>query len=46
LLNLFHPFDAAIVDLVVHAVAVALVIVVIRAYGRHLWSSANFSKAA
>jgi len=46
LLNLFHPFDAAIVDLLVHAFAVALVVVVIRAYGRHLWASPNFSKSA
>jgi len=44
LLNLFHPFDAAIVDLLVHAFAVALVIAVIRGYGRHLWAAANFSK--
>ena len=46
LLNLFHPIDAAAVDLLVHALAVALVIAAIRAYGRHLWSSANFSKTA
>jgi hypothetical protein len=46
LLNLFHPFDAAIVDLLVHTVAVALVVVVIRAYGRHIWASAKFSKSA
>lgn len=44
LLNLFHPFDAAVVDLLVHAVAVALVIVVSRAVGRRLWASASFSK--
>ena len=46
LLNLFHPIDAAAVDLLVHALAVALVIAVIRAYGRRLWSSAKFSKTA
>jgi len=46
LLNLFHPFDAAVVDLLVHALAVALVIVVCRAYGARLWASPNFSKAA
>jgi hypothetical protein len=46
LLNLFHPFDAAVVDLLVHALAVALVVVVIRLYGRHLWTAANFSKPA
>ena len=41
LLNLFHPFDAAAIDLLVHLVAVALVIVVIRAYGRGLWADAR-----
>jgi hypothetical protein len=46
LLNLFHPFDAAAVDLLVHAFAVALVVVVSRAYGRRLWTAANFSKSA
>jgi len=46
LLNLFHPFDAAVVDLLVHALAVALVVVVCRAYGARLWASPNFSKAA
>ena len=39
MLNLFHPFDAAAIDLLVHLVAVALVIVVIRAYGRGLWAA-------
>jgi hypothetical protein len=46
LLNLFHPFDAAAVDLLVHAFAVALVIVVARAYGQRLWGPKNFSKSA
>jgi hypothetical protein len=46
LLNLFHPFDAAVVDLLVHAVAVALVIAASRIIGRRLWASANFSKSA
>ena len=32
LLNLFHPFDAAATDLVVHAIAVALVILAVRAF--------------
>lgn len=45
-LNLFHPFDAAAVDLLIHAVAVVLVIAVIRHYGRRLWPSGNFSQAA
>jgi len=45
-LNLFHPFDAAVVDLLVHALAVALVVVVSRVYGRRLWDFTNFSKAA
>lgn len=46
LLNLFHPFDAAVVDLLVHAFAVALVIVVSRFFGRRLWDFANISKSA
>ena len=46
LLNLFHPFDAAVVDLLVHAIAVALVIVVSRYVGRRVFASTNFSKAA
>ena len=46
LLNLFHPFDAAVVDLLVHALAVALVVVVSRIYGRRLWDLTNFSRAA
>jgi hypothetical protein len=46
LLNLFHPFDAAAVDLLVHAFAVALVIAVSRIVGRRLWASTKFSKSA
>lgn len=46
LLNLFHPFDAAVVDLLVHAFAVALVIVASRAIGMRSFDSANFSKPA
>lgn len=46
LLNLFHPFDAAAVDLLVHAFAVALVIVVSRVLGRRIFGSANFSRPA
>jgi len=45
LLNLFHPLDAAVVDLLVHAIAVALVIVVSRLIGRRIFASTNFSKA-
>ncbi len=44
LLNLFHPFDATATDLAVHAVAVALVVVVSRALGRRSFDSANFSQ--
>ena len=43
-LNLFHPFDAAVVDLLVHALAVALVVVVSRIYGRRLWDLRIFLK--
>jgi hypothetical protein len=46
LLNLFHPFDAAAVDLLVHALAVALVIVVSRLVGRRVFAFTNFSKGA
>src|SRR3954469_16913488 len=46
LLNLFHPFDAAAVDLLVHAIAVALVIVVSRLIGRRVFASANFFRSA
>lgn len=46
LLNLFHPFDAAIVDLLVHVVAVALVVAAARAYGRRLWTPTIISKLA
>lgn len=34
LLTLFHPYDAAILDLAVHAVAVAIVVLACRAMGR------------
>lgn len=43
LLNLFHPIDAAAVDLLVHAFAVALVIVISRHVGRRYLSDVNFS---
>lgn len=46
LLNLFHPFDAAAVDLLVHAFAVALVILVSRAFSRRLFGPAKFSRPA
>jgi hypothetical protein len=46
LLNLFHPFDAAIVDLLMHAFAVALVIVAGRYFGRRIWDHANLPKSA
>src|SRR5262245_15218733 len=38
LLNLFHPFDAAATDLVVHAIAVALVLLAVRAFSSRLLS--------
>lgn len=44
LLNLFHPFDAAVIDLVVHALAVALVIMASRVVGARMFSSANISQ--
>jgi hypothetical protein len=44
LLNLFHPFDAAAVDLLMHALAIALVIAVSRFLGRRVWSE-KFSKS-
>lgn len=37
LLNLFHPFDAAVLDLLVHAFAVALVIVISRIAGERMF---------
>jgi hypothetical protein len=41
LLNFFHPFDAAVTDLAVHAIAVALVVAAARAFGaRALQNSA------
>jgi hypothetical protein len=46
LLNLFHPFDAAAVDLLVHAVAVAAVIVAARVIGARAFTSANNSPRA
>jgi hypothetical protein len=46
LLNLFHPFDAAALDLLVHAVAVVAVIGVCRAYGRTVWARENISASA
>ncbi len=36
LLNFFHPFDAAVTDLAVHAVAIAIVIAAVRAVGGRL----------
>jgi hypothetical protein len=38
LLNFFHPFDAAVVDLAVHVVAVAIVIVLGRTIGRRVFA--------
>jgi hypothetical protein len=46
LLNLFHPFDAAAIDLLVHALAVAVIIVVSRVMGARIFSRANFSQQA
>jgi hypothetical protein len=46
LLNLFHPFDAAAVDLLVHAAAVVLVIGVSRAYGRRLVAADDLPQRA
>lgn len=45
LLNFFHPFDAAAIDLTVHAVAVTLVILANRAFGGLLLTQ-NFSATA
>jgi hypothetical protein len=44
LLNLFHPYDAAATDLAVHAVAVALVIILSRAIGARAFSRTNLSE--
>jgi hypothetical protein len=33
LLNFFHPFDAALSDLAVHAVAVVIVVAAVRGFG-------------
>jgi hypothetical protein len=38
LLNFFHPYDAAATDLVVHAVAVALVVVANRLFGGRIFA--------
>ncbi len=46
LLNLFHPFDAAAVDLLVHAFAVALVIIVARIVGARSFATTNISPRA
>jgi hypothetical protein len=46
LLNLFHPFDAAAVDLLVHAFAVTLVVVAGRFYGARFFASTKISQAA
>ena len=45
LLNFFHPFDAAATDLVVHAVAVALVIGVNQALGSRTLAPVTISRA-
>jgi hypothetical protein len=37
LLNFFHPYDASVTDLVFHAVAVALVVVLNRLFGKRLF---------
>jgi hypothetical protein len=44
LLNFFHPFDAALTDLAVHAAAVALVIAVNRALARRTLALDSFSR--
>lgn len=36
LLNLFHPFDAAAADLLVHAIAVLVVVIAARAFGTRM----------
>jgi hypothetical protein len=41
LLVFFHPYDASATDVVVHAVAVALVIIANRAYGGRMLQAAN-----
>lgn len=40
LLNFFHPFDAAATDLAVHAVSVALIVIMGRALGRRVLAGA------
>jgi hypothetical protein len=37
LLNFFHPYDASVTDLVLHAVAVAVVVVANRLFGQRLF---------
>ena len=37
LLNFFHPYDASVSDLVIHAGAVALVVVANRLFGERLF---------
>jgi len=46
LLNFIHPFDAAVTDLVVHAIAVGLVVVVIRFIGGRLLADKRISASA
>jgi hypothetical protein len=41
LLVFFHPYDASATDVVVHAIAVALVIITNRAYGGRMLQAAN-----
>ena len=43
LLNFFHPFDAALTDLVVHGVAVGLVVAANRAFGGRLLATNIFA---
>lgn len=43
LLNLFHPYDAAATDLVVHIVAVALVVVANRMLGGRVFAASHFA---
>ncbi|MFN3658337.1 MAG: NrsF family protein [Pseudolabrys sp.] len=43
LLNLFHPFDAAVTDLAVHAFAVALVVMANRALGGRIFAAPQFA---
>ncbi len=43
LLNLFHPYDAAATDLVVHIVAVALVVLANRMLGGRVFAASHFA---